>query len=199
MQFRLVAIVFFCVSLLGIPSAEAALKVGVVDVLKVMDAVPAWGKVVNKMKSEWQAKQSELEKKQNDLKAKKAQLEQKAVVSDPRTIAKEEAELMQAAQKLAQTFMVQQRLISAQELDLKNQMFKRIEPLVYKLAEDRDLSFVFEAGTEQQPNVLYNSKSVDLTKQVVRAYKSTYKNKSFEVRTEFPPGFGQGGPASMPQ
>ena len=119
-------------------------------------------------------------------------------MSDPRTIAKEEAALMQAAQQLAQTFMVQQRLISAQELDLKNQMFKRIEPLVYKLAE-RDLSFVFEAGTEQQPNVLYNSKSVDLTKQVVRAYKKAYKNKAFEVRTDFPPGYGQGGPASMPQ
>ena len=44
MQFRLVAIVFLFASLLGIPSAEASLKVGVVDVLAVMDAVPAWGK-----------------------------------------------------------------------------------------------------------------------------------------------------------
>ena len=35
MQFRLVAIVFLCASLLGIPSAEASLKVGVVDVLAV--------------------------------------------------------------------------------------------------------------------------------------------------------------------
>jgi len=167
-------------------SASAAQKIGVVDVRLIMDSVPAWKKVVSKMKKNWDGKQMKLEARQAELKAKKEQLDAKRVVSDPQTIAKEEAMLMQNAQILAQKFMQEQRLISAQELDLKEQMLKRIEPLVYELAEKADLAFVFERGSDQQPNVLYFSKKVDLTKKVVRAYKSKYKNKAFEVRQPNP-------------
>jgi len=167
-------------------SASAAQKIGVVDVRLIMDSVPAWKKVVSKMKKNWDGKQMKLEARQAELKPKKEQLDAKRVVSDPQTIAKEEAMLMQNAQILAQKFMQEQRLISAQELDLKEQMLKRIEPLVYELAEKADLAFVFERGSDQQPNVLYFSKKVDLTKKVVRAYKSKYKNKAFEVRQPNP-------------
>ena len=138
------------------------------------------------MKKNWDGKQSKQEARQAELKAKKEQLDAKRVVSDPQTIAKEEAMLMQNAQILAQKFMQEQRLITAQELDLKEQMLKRIEPLVYELAEKADLAFVFERGSDQQPNVLYFSKKIDLTKKVVRAYKSKYKNKAFEVRQPNP-------------
>jgi outer membrane protein len=175
------------VSLLGMmmisSSAAAQVKVGMVDVKEVMDSVPQWGKMVKDMKKSWEAKQSKLEKRQAELKAKKEQLDAKRVVSDPQTIAREESQLLQNAQILAQKFMQEQRLITAQELDLKDQMLKRIEPLVYAIAEKSDLSFVFEKGTEEQPNVLYNSAKVNLTKQVVKAYKKKYKNKAFELRT----------------
>lgn len=162
--------------------ASASLKVGVVDVREIMDSVPAWTKIVKKMKKTWVGKQAKLEARQAELKAKKQQLDAKRVVSDPQTIAREEAQLLQNAQILAEKFMKEQRLITAQELDLKEQMLKRIEPLVYAIAQKSDLSFVFEKGTEQQPNVLFYSKKVDLTRQVVKAYKKKYKDKSFEVR-----------------
>ena len=177
-------------------TASAELKVGVVDVRIVMDSVPAWGNILKEMKSKWQDKQAKLEKRQADLKAKKEQLDAKKVVSDPQTIAREEALLLQNAQILAQQFMQEQRLISAQEMDLKNQMFKRIEPLVYEIAQKSDLSFVFERGNDQQPNVLYNSGRVDVTKKVVSAYKKTYKDKAFEVRTNF--GQAPGAPGRAP-
>ena len=177
-------------------TASAELKVGVVDVRVVMDSVPAWGKVIKEMKAKWQDKQAKLEKRQSELKAKKEQLEAKAFVSDPQTIAREETQLLQNAQILAQQFMREQRLISAQEMDLKSQMFKRIEPLVFEIAQKTDLAFVFEMGNEQQPNVLYNSNRVDVTKKVLKAYKKTYKNKAFEVRTNFgPPPGSPGAPA----
>ena len=75
-------------------------------------------------------------------------------------------------------------------------MFKRIEPLVFEIAQKTDLSFVFEKGNDQQPNVLYNSARVDVTKKVLKAYKKTYKGKVFEVRTNFgPPPGSPGAPA----
>jgi Skp family chaperone for outer membrane proteins len=182
---------FFAILLLSTLVSGPALasqKIGVVDVRAIMDAVPAWGKVVTKMKKTWDRKQKKLENRQAELKAKKIKLDQKRIVSDPQTIAKEEAQLMQNAQILGQQFMQEQRLITAQELDLKEQMLKRIEPLVYALAAKLDLAFVFERGSDEQPNVLYFSKKVSLTKKVVQAYMAKYKGKAFEVRQPKMPG-----------
>ena len=65
---------------------------------------------------------------------------------------------------------------------LKEQMLRRVEAVVYKLAQDRDLAFVFEVGADSDPNVLYANASVNLTSAAVAGYKKAFKNKPFEVR-----------------
>lgn len=171
------------VALIAVPVvASADPQIGVVDVKAVMDAVPAWNKTVKGLKTTWEKEQSKLKGEQDALKKRKDELDAKRVVSDPAVIAAEEQSLLESAQVMADTYLRQQQLISAQELDLKDQMLKRLEPVVYQIAVDKDLSFVFETGTFQQPNVLFSGSGVDLTKQVITGYKKLYKDKAFTVR-----------------
>ena len=173
----------FAAALLLVTSpAMASTKVGVVDVLEVMQAIPEWTKTVSKLKKEWEAKQSRLQAEQDRLRKEKDRLDAKRVVGDPQAIAKEEAKLIGAAQQLADTYVKEQKLIAATEASLKEQMLRRVEAVVYKLAQDRDLAFVFEVGADSDPNVLYASASVNLTSAAVAGYKKAFKNKPFEVR-----------------
>ena len=176
---RLLGVV--ALALASTPAAAASEKLGVVDVRKVMEAVPAWGKAVAALKKEWQGKQEKLQADQEVLRKAKDRLDAKRAVSDPKAIAREQAQLIQKAQALAGDFVKQQKLIAAQELALKDQMLKRIEPLVTKIANAGEYSFVFETGTHQAPNVLYADKRIDLTKKVIARYKEHYKNQPFKV------------------
>ncbi len=180
---------------LALPGVARAadLKLGVVDVKRVMDSVPAWNQVVDKLRKEWEKKQSTLQAEQDVLRKKKDELDEKRVVADPEAIAKEEAQLVEGAQRLAATFIQQQRIISAQEMDLKDQMLKRINPLVYALAEAQEFDLVFESGTEAAPNVLFAARPADLTDAVIKAYKKEFKDKGFTVREPKLPPEGAAG------
>ena len=44
-----------------------------------------------------------------------------------------------------------------------------------------DFTFVFETGTDADPNVLFASKTTDLTQKVVAQYKKRFKDKPLEM------------------
>ena len=177
----LAALAIAAVSL--VPAVAAANpKLGVVDVKRVMEAVPAWGKAVTELKTDWEKKQAKLQADQEALRKEKEKLDKKAIVSDPKAIATEQAALVQKAQALAGEFVQAQKRITAQEAALKEEMLKRIEPLVFKLAAEGDYAYIFETGTHQAPNVLYAASRIDLTKRVIQRYKKRYKNQAFDTK-----------------
>jgi len=167
--------------LLAGPASAAGLNVAVVHIQQVMEAVPEWTKTVEALKKDWQQKEAKLKAEQAALREKKEQLDAKRIVSDPATIAKEEAALLEDAQKLAATFMRQQTIITQTESELKSQMLKRVERVVYDLAKAKEYTYVFEAGTEGSPNVLYSQAGLDVTKEVIAAYKKAFKDTAFEL------------------
>lgn len=156
-------------------------KLGVVDVKRVMDSVPAWQKAVDALKAEWDKKQKLLQDQQDSLRKQKEQIDAKKMVTDPKVLAKEQASLLEKAQQLADTFLIQQQLIARQEIELKSQMLSRIEPIVNGVAVEGDFTFIFESGTPQQPNVLYSATKIDVSDAVVARYKKRYKDKPFDI------------------
>lgn len=162
-------------------AAAAGPKLAVVDVKRVMDAVPEWNSVVEGLKKDWQKKQAKLEADQDALRKQKEALDNKRLIADPKAIAEEQSQLMQHAQALADTFMKEQKMIAQQEMVLKEQMLRRIEPLVNQIATENDYAYVFEVGTDQAPNVLYAADKIDITSRVVARYKQAFKGKPFEL------------------
>jgi Skp family chaperone for outer membrane proteins len=102
-------------------------------------------------------------------------------VSDPKTLAKEQATLLEKAQRLADSFLIQQQLISRQELELKSQMLARIEPIVNALASEGDYAYIFETGSPDAPNIVYATPKIDISDAVIEQYKKRFKDKPFEV------------------
>lgn len=183
-------------SLAGSAHAEEAMRLGVVDVQRVMEGVPEWTAAVGVLKKEWEKKSAELEAKQNELKTSKEKLEaQRSLMGDPKALARDEEALINKLQEFRRDTMVSQQLFQQREAFVKEQMLSRIEQVVYKIAAEGDYTYIFETGSIESPNVLFATKKVDLTDLVLGDYNKAFKGKALETtppKGAFPP------PGAMP-
>jgi len=181
-RFPLAALSATLIALGGLAPAPAlAQKVAVVDVQKVMEGIPAWGKAVETLRRDFEKKKSELEARQIELKKTKDQIDAKRTVSDPKTIKAEEEKFMITAQAFQAEFMKAQQDISEREAGLKETVLARIERVVQDLAQNGDYDFVFETGAATQPNVLFAKKQIVITDQVVDLYKKAFGDQAITV------------------
>ena len=178
---------------LAVPStAFAAPKVGVVEVQKVMEAIPAWNKAVELLRKEFDKKKVELEARQTDLQKKKDQIEAKRMVTDPKAIAEEEQKFMATANDFRNEFMQAQQDISMREGALKEAMLARIEKAVSAVGERDEYDYIVEAGPETAPNVLYAAKSALITQATIESYKKLFGDQ--ELKLAIPPAGAPGMP-----
>ena len=163
--------------LAGPAAALAAPKVGVVDVREAMKQTDHWKDAYDKLEKEKAQRQVMIEAEKTKLRTKRDALEAKKAVSDPAALAAEEEALAMEAQKFMREFQMNQQILTVMEQQLADEMLKRIEAVVKQLSQEMDLDFVFEAGFDGKPNVLYSAKGVDITDQVAAAYKKFYKGQ----------------------
>lgn len=165
--------------LVGSP-ADAAMKVAVVDVQKVMEATGHWKEAVQRLETERTARQAVLEKKQKELRKKNEQIEAKAAVVAPDALLAEKEELQRDAAQLTEAFMQNQRALTALEQEVTGMMLTRVNAVVQQIAQQEDYAFVFETGPENAPNVLFSQRRIDITKIVTQTYEKAYKGKPLD-------------------
>lgn len=168
-------------ALIALPAtADAAMKVAVVDVQGAMEATKHWQSARQKLEKERTVRQAALEQKQKELRKRKDQLEAKKAVADPKSLLAEEEKLYQDAEALTQAFVQNQQALTALEKQATEQMLLRVEAVVRQIASKDDYAYVFETGPKLSPNVWYSKKGVDITKRVVKLYETAYKGKPLQ-------------------
>lgn len=173
--------------LAGPAHADEAMRLGVVDVQRVMEGVPEWNAAVTMLKKDWEKKTAELEARQNELKTSKEKLEaQRSLMGDPKALAREEEALITKLQEFRRDTMKSQQFFQQREAFVKEQMLSRIEQVVYRIAAEGDYTYIFETGSVDSPNVLFATTKADLTNLVLGDYNKAFKGKALE--TNPPPG-----------
>ncbi len=166
----------------SLPLSATAGELAVVDVQKVMAATKHWKDAVAVLEKDRVTRQTELELKQKELKARKEKIDAARAVSSPGATATSEEELMRDAQLLSQAFMQSQQGLAQLEKRATDQMLGRVETIVRELAVQGEYAFVFEAGTEEAPNVLYSNPKIDITDRVIQLYDKYFKDKPLELK-----------------
>jgi Skp family chaperone for outer membrane proteins len=162
------------------PALAGGPKFAVVDVQAAFEASPHWKTAVAKLQKTRADKQSALESKQKDLRARKEKIDAQKAVSDANTALAAEEELYRDAQELTQGFLETQQKLTEEEKKLTDVMLQRIELIVRDIAIEGAFDFVFEAGTKENPNVLYAPKGTDITHRVIEEYKKRFKDKPLQ-------------------
>lgn len=173
------------------PVAQAAPKLAVVDVQKVMEATDHWKEAVKRLEAERVSRQAVLEKKQKELRKKNEQIEAKAAVVAPEALLQEKEELQRDAAELTEAFMQNQKALTYLEQGVTDMMLTRVNAVVRQISMQEDYEFVFETGPEAAPNVWYAVKKIDITKRVTDAYGKAYKDKPLDFSRfglDAPPG-----------
>ncbi|OIQ19756.1 MAG: hypothetical protein BM556_04550 [Bacteriovorax sp. MedPE-SWde] len=149
-----------------------ALKMGKVDVQKVLVSIKESGKIRAQLKKEFEKKQKQIRKEEEGLVKDRKAFEKQSVVMNAKTKAKKQQELQAKFMALQQKMQRYQGDMQKMEQKFKQPILNKIRVIVEEVSAKKGLDFTYESGTTP---LLYVKTVTDLTKDVIKAYDK--KNK----------------------
>lgn len=163
-------------TLVPAPASAASKTWAVFDSQRAMEATKHFKSAKSALQKELKSRQTKLEARQSKLKERRDALEAKKAVSASDGLVDEERKLVEAEQKLTQAAMRSRQELGLYERKLKEQIFARMEVAVQEVATKFDHEFVIEKG-----KVLYNKTALDITKKVIKVYKTRFGDKPLDL------------------
>lgn len=152
-------------------SAFADVKVGIVNIQKVITSIKEGKSVMESLKKSFKTKQAELKKEENKIKKLQKDYQKQSLVLSDKAKAKKESEIRGMIQKLQQTTMSYQKGIQKQEAELKKPILEKLKPIIDSVSKKEKVSMTFEITSSP---LVYAQDKVDITAKVIKAYDSKY-------------------------
>lgn len=146
--------------------ASAVLKIGVVDMQVVATESEPAKAAKKKMEDQYGKERQELEKQGKALK-KKAE-----ALKDPKASEEKKLSFIRSKQELDQKTRNFMRKVEQEELNLRQDMVKRVFSATYEVARAKGFDFVVDITAG---GVLYAKTSMDLTKDVLEEVNKQFK------------------------
>jgi len=145
---------------------ENALKIGFVDIQKVLNESAKGKEAKAKLEKERDAKQQEIRAKEEEIKKVEADLQkQGAVLSEAARRERQEA-INRKIRDLRRLFEDFNRDLQKRETQLLNDILREIRKLVVAYGKEQQYTLILEA----QSGIIYASQGADLTDEVLAAY-----------------------------
>lgn len=167
------SLIFAILLSLGATSAFAV-KVGVVDMQKVIFTVKEGQKVRKQLESNFNKKKADLKKEEERLKKAKTEFDKKAQVLSQDAQLKKQQELQKMLLALETKRQKYQKEIRNMEAQLTEPIVKRIYGVVNEVAASKKVDVAFEISTTP---VIYAASKIDLTDDVIKAHNKKHPGK----------------------
>ncbi len=143
------------------------IKIGVLDLQKVVHSSKAGQEAMSKLQSKFEKLRKQLEGKRQEIEAYKAELEKKASLLSEEARLEKQREL----QKMIREFRAQQEdaQFEMKEAEKKalQPIFKDLEKVIKKMAQEEGYDLILE---KNMPGLYWVSPEMDITSQVVQRY-----------------------------
>jgi outer membrane protein len=148
-------------------SAGAEVRVGLVNIQKIISTIGEGKSVNTTLEKSFKAKQKVLKKEEEEIKKMIANFEkQNAVLSDAAK-AKKRAEIQARRQGASNKMMQFQKEIQKQEAELKKPILDKLKPVIDEISKKEKVALTFEISASPP---IYAAQKVDLTEKVIKAY-----------------------------
>ncbi|MEJ5226494.1 OmpH family outer membrane protein [Thermodesulfovibrio sp.] len=155
----------------------AELKVGVVDLYRVLNESEEGKKAVNELQSMLDSRQKTLEEKQRKIQTLKEEYDKKkAVLSEDARKSKEE-EIERLGRELQRTAADYQVELQKKQNEITQSMLKEIRQIINEFAQKEGYSLILEKAEQL---IIYTTKEVDITDKIIALFNqktSTPKGK----------------------
>lgn len=155
-----------------VSTSAFAIKVGKVDVQKVLLTIKESEKIRTQLKTEFDKKQDEIKKEEEAIMKERDDFEKQATVMNEQAKQKKGQALQQKFMELQQKMQKYQGDMQELEQKFKAPVLKKIRDVVEVLSKTQSLDFTYEAGTTP---LLYVKDVVDLTPEVIKEYDKKHK------------------------
>jgi len=165
---KFLIVVFAMVFALSFVSlAYADLKIGVVDLYRVLNESEEGKKSVNELQSMLESRQKTLEEKQKKIQSLKEELEKKrSVLSEDARKAKEE-EIERLGRDFQRTAADYQVELQKKQNEITQSMLKEIRQLINEFAQKEGYNLIFEKAEQI---ILFTTPEVDITDKIISLF-----------------------------
>ncbi len=164
---------FLCI-LVAVMSINAmgAVKIGIVNIGKIIDTVNEGKSVNDTLKKSFDSKQAQLKKEEEKIKKLQEDYKKQSMVLTDAAKAKKENEMRATVQKIQQMQAKFQKEIQKQEAELKKPLLEKLKPIIDAVSKEEKVTMTFEITSSP---VVYAETKVDLTEKVIKAYDKKHK------------------------
>lgn len=153
-------------------SALAEVKIGVVNIQKVITSIKQGKSVMSTLEKSFKSKQKELKKEEEGIKKLQVDYQKQSLVLSDKAKLKKETELRNKIQALQKKTMEYQKGIQQQEAELKKPILEKLKPIIDQVSKEMKVAMTFEITSSP---LVYAESKVDITDEVIKAYDK--KNK----------------------
>lgn len=152
-------------------SAMAEVKVGIVNIQKIILTIKE-GKAVNKtLEKSFKKKQELIKKEETAIRKLQEKFKKQDAVLTAQAKAKKAAEITKKIETVRSKTMQFQKEIQKQEAELKKPILEKLKPVIDEVSQKNKVALTFEIS---QSPVVYAANKMDLTKLVIEAYDKKY-------------------------
>ncbi len=148
-------------------SANAEVKIGVVDVQKVVLNTSAGKKMKKDIESEIEKKKKDIKKKEDDFKKRVEEFEKKRQVLSDKVREEQQMELQMDMRKFQEEVQKSQMAIQQKEVEGLKPLVEKIQKVIAEIAKDKDLSVVLEKS-DRGGGVVWAKGELDITDEVTK-------------------------------
>lgn len=155
-------------------AANEAVKIGYIDMQRALEETSVGKKAKADLEKEFNRKKAELQKKEADLKKMDEDLRKKAAALSDEAKAKKMQELQAEVLKFQREVSESQMAIQKKERELTQPILEKLQAALEKVAKEGGYTMIIEKGQQQQ-NVIWAKKELDITDQVVKEFEKSLK------------------------
>jgi len=170
---KIVLLLFIIFVVPTLSFAVDSLKIGSVDLQKVVYESEAGRKAKSDIDALVKSKQSILDKKRKPIEKLRSELEKQGSALSPEARKKKQEELEKMEREYLRTAQDSDAEIRKKDTELRDMILKEIIELINKIGKEKGYTLIVERGA-----ILYVDKTIDITDTIIKSYnKSKTKRK----------------------
>lgn len=156
-------------------AAEAAMKIGVVDLFKAVNESEQGKKAKGELEAMIKSKQESLNEKGQSIEKLKSELEKQAGVLSSEARKSKEDDLERQSRDYQRSVADSQNEVRKKEGELTARIVKDIREIILAIAQDEHYTLILERA---EGLILFSDKSLDITEKVTRKFDESKQKKN---------------------
>ncbi len=155
-------------------ASDTVLKVGYVDIKKVVSESGVWKKTLEDLESEYKTKEEVIKQREVNLKKIEEDLSKQRLVMDEEVKRLKEEEYRKEQRSLKRDVEDWNQEIAEKQREKTRKILSEINNVIKKIARDKGYTMIFDKN-DKIGAILYASDEIDLTQEVISRYNNKKK------------------------